>query len=554
MVDKKVDLSNPAEIIQRIEDKFLNTEFNDLFQRMEEDYSVWNMETSPSNKTSYDSDIREKTKEYGGELVIISNDLRAFSDSVQSTLSSAEMQIKVGIVDPEGKDTRHEEGKLERTLEYAFKKADERLSRLLQPTLREASDWHACVRGWRAGRFLVYTYNGNVIFDFTAPDPRWLVYEVGDDDIVEVGYKFYRNGASLMAQYGIETGKKFNNECYDYWIKLDDGVYGNVTVTGDKIMGKQRKIKAPMMPWVIKPVAIRPPISDAAGIKLKGFGESLFAASRDINAARNRFVSVVANHAALLAQQGLINYYSPQGIKEMKDFYNTPGGVLNLPKGENEIVPSPLQEISQTVVGMVSWFDKQIEQVTLPRIPIGTPAPSGTLFNLAQEAGNKVFNPQLRNLNMFFADACRLIEAQLINGGIKLEFQDRNRQTGKYYQVKVSPVDLKKEHTIEVNFTAKTPYRQLITAQVADMLERAGVPQRWIWENIYMFPDPALLEDLAALELYEHSPEGAMAKVVDVLMRYDKKFEAQKLVGQMDMMQPQQSPQETAVAEGQAYG
>ena len=526
--------TNPEKITEWFEQK-ARDEFHELWDLMDIDYDIWAMNPTPK-KTGYDAGIYTKTKGHESDIVVTSNDLRVFSDKVCSTLASSEMQIMISMAVAEGEDKREDIGKLERLLYFAFNSADERLRRLLLPPLRESGDWCAAVRGWRAGRFLVEQRGKDVIFNFTNWDPRWLGYEVGDNGLTKVGYKTFKSKESLGRWHFGATKK--TNEFIEYWEYEDEEKIGNALVCDNKLVKEAEVLKIPSMPIVIMPVATRPPIASKDGIKLKGYGESLFAADRDVNAVRNRFVSMIANHANRLADQPLINYMASNGIR-IDGMTNDPGGVINLAMGENKIEPSPMKEIPQTVVGMMEWLSSQVEQGTLPKIPVGTPAPSGTLYNLAQEAGNKVFNPQLRNLNNFYVDACRLVEEQLLAGGIKVEIQGEQKK--EYYHYKVTPVDLKKPHIIKVEFTAKTPWTQMDTYQVAQMAQSLGLPEAWIHENILKLQDPKLVQDLLALEIYEHSPEGMMKRAVEVLTDRGYVKEADILVDKMDMMANQEA-------------
>jgi len=291
------------------------------------------------------------------------------------------------------------------------------------------------------------------------------------------------------------------------------------------------------MPILIMPVSTRPPIAGTDGIKLKGYGDSIFASDRYINAIRNRFLTIVTNHAALMADQPLINYKTEQGI-EIHDMRSYPGGVVNLPLGDNKLEPSPTKDISPTVISLLGELTGQLEQGMLPAIR-GNKFESGTRYALEQEAGNRIFNPQLRSLNHFYADACRLIEEQLIAGGIKVKIQGEEKR--KYYEVEVKPVDLKKPHIIKVEFTAKTPWSRMEIAQLAQMLKSIGIPDGWIWENILKIQDPKGLADLAAIELFEHSPKGAMKRAVEALVETRGDIQAaMSLIKDLDRMETQE--------------
>jgi len=341
----------------------------------------------------------------------------------------------------------------------------------------------------------------------------------------------------LKSEHNYEAAKDKDIEVCDYWEYLEEGKVANSIICESDFIKKPEILKIPSMPFAIRPVSTRPPVSDSAGTKLKGYGESLFAAGRGINSVRNRFVSIVANQANKLANQPLLNYRDAQGKSLGGEILA--GGIVDLDRDHQRVEASPMNDIPQAVLGILDWLNGQLEQVMLPKIPIGSPAPSGTLYNLAQEAGNKIFNPQLRNKQSFYEDICRLIEEQIIAGGIKVKVQSVENK--KYYETTYTPVDLKKPHIIEVKFTAATPWSQFDTAQVAQMLIGIGLPRLWVWENILKVQDPKLLQDLIALETYEQSPQGMMKRAVEVLKDLGYEFEANKLVEQMDMMEAQEA-------------
>ena len=538
-----------SEITKQVESKEKEEGFDTRNARMDNDFDLWNLVAG-----IYEDTIRTKTKEHATDIEITSNKPRTFCDGVQAILSSADMQIMVRMAEAEGEDKRSDIGKLERLFNFALEKGDERLRRLLLPPLREQLIWYSLVRGWVAGRFLVYKDGNDVIFDFFPLDPRWLTYEVGADGFLWVAYKTFRSRDALADEYTVteksfltreekekpfHAAKKHDNPVIDYWKYEGKGKIGNAVVC-DRTFLKELEIHdLPSMPILVMPVTTRPPIANSSGTsQLEGYGESIFAPIRGVNAIRNRFVSMVATHAKLMAQQALINYRTPQGI-DLTTTSNVPGGVMNLPMNENRLEQSPMKEISPTVIGMLEWLNSQIEDGTLPDIRMGTPPQSGTLQNLLQEAGNRVFNPQLRNLNYFYADICRLIEEQLLVTKSKVRVQTEEKR--KYYETQVTSIDLKRPHIIKVEFTARTPWTQMDTAQIAQMLKSLGLPDGWIWENILKVQDPKGLADLAAIELFEHSPKGAMKRAVEALIETRGDImAAQSLVRDMDRLEAQE--------------
>jgi len=516
---------------------------------------IWEMNPSPTNITAYHSDILSKTKEHETDINIVSNELRTNCDNVQSILSSADMQIMVRLAEPTGVDRRADMAKLERLFYFLLTQGDLRLRRLLLPTLREQSDWHALVRGWRAARILTYKgEKGGIVANYTPLDPRWLVYEVGADGLIWVAYKTFKAKETLKSEWGylpkgLKTAlqsltgakEKAENETIDWWYFEEPGKVWNAVVHKGGFLKEPERLKLRSMPFAIVPVSTRPPIADETGMKLKGYGESLFASSRQIHAVRNRMATLFANHANVRAHQPLIHYRAKQGGRDIPPnllgrFAATPGSMVEMTMGEDKIEASPMEEISPTVVQLLSWLNSQIRETMLPTFQMESPPGSGTRYSLAMESSNKIFNPQLRSLNHFYEDICRLIEEQLIDGGISVKFQSlvKNR----FEEAKITPVQLKEPHIIKVEFMARTPWTQMDTAQVAQMLKQLGLPDGWIWENILKVQDPKMLADLAAIELFEHSPKGAMKRAVEALVETRGDIvAAQSLVADMDKLE-----------------
>ena len=510
------------------------SEFNDLFIRMDDDFKLWSL-ASPLIDTGFRRTTKEVKVSHETDINIVSNDLRTFSDKVQATLSAADMQIFVRMAETEGEDKRDDIGKLERLFYFALEQGDIRLRRLLLPPLREALIWYSLVRGWVAGRFLVYKDGEkNVIFDNLPMDPRWLTYEVGGDGFAWTGYETSRSAASLKNEYDYKAKKEKDNIVIDFWKYRERHKIVNGVICDNTFIKPAESYDLLSIPILIMPVATRPPVKGTTGSETKGYGESVFAPCREINETRNKFASVVATHAKLLARQPVINLYDSEGVQLKSTIYLSEA-VLNLPMGHNKLEPTPMKEISPTVISIMNWLSEQMERGTMPNIPVGAPPPSGTLYNMVQEAGNRVFNPQVKNLSYFYADALRLIEEQLISGKIRVDVKQEEKR--KYFETKVTPVDLKKPHIIKVEFTARTPWTQLDTYQVADMAKRLGLPDAFIHEYILKLPDPKGLGDLSAIEMAEHSPKLAMVRAIDALLKIGRKEEAEQVMRDLYAME-----------------
>ncbi|KKN33006.1 hypothetical protein LCGC14_0808070 [marine sediment metagenome] len=519
------------------------SELKDRTNRQDRDFKRWQLETTTKRDSLRDNDID-----------IVSNGLRTFADEVHSKLASADMTIAVRLAEAEGDDKRDDVGKLERLLQFAFEKGDERLISLLLPPLRDFTIWCASIRGWVAGRYLVRKEGNDVIFDLMPWDPRWVTYEVNKWR----AYKTFRSREELEEDYKKKINiplhwfnpfsKTPNNlAVIDYW-KYEKKGATNAVVCNNTFL-KEPKHYDISMPVLLMPIATSPLIRGLSQSEDENYGDSIFAPIRDISKKRDQFGSIIATHANLRAKQPLLHYHDA-GIPEIKSTIQTADGVLNLVRGKQEIKPTPMEDIAPTVIEMFNWFEREFEKGSLPTVGINNPNPqSGTLQNLVQEARNIVFNPQLRLLNTYYAGICRLIEEQLISNGIKVDVQ--TIQDNKYYTTQVTPVDLKKPHIIKVEFSTGTPWSQMDKAQQAQMLRDLGLPIEWVWENILKIQDPKMLGDLAAIELFEHSPKGAKKKAAEALIRLrGDEVAAESLVRELD----REETQEDMAIEQMAFG
>ena len=543
-------------------------DFASRFARMDRDFKSWALFVS-----DYDITIDAKTRRHGSDIQIISNDPRTNCDDVQSILSASERQIIVRTLSKAGEDKRDDIAKLEKLFEFLLQKADERLIRLLLPPLKESLIWYSLVRGWTAGRFLTYKDGDDVIPEYLALDPRWLTYEVGKDGLLWTNYKTLRSKVALESEYktaisdkpwySFWTESQKNIEVSDHWRYEGKNSISNCVICNNTFLRKPKEYDLTSMPILIMPITTRPPGATPDGIDdMEGYGESIFAPTRDINGIRNRFVSMVASHANLMANQALINYKTDAGRSiPSQGTMNVPGGIVELVLNENRLEPSPMREISPTVIDTLNWLTSRVQRGMLPDIPIDKPPPSGTLYSLVQERGNKIFNPQIRNLNYYYADICRLIEEQMISDKISLKIQGEDK--GKYYETQVTPIDLKKPHIIKVEHTARTPWTQMDTASQADMLLRQGFPFRWVLENVYKVQDPKGVMDMSAVETATRSPMQVLLTAIENLYKEDdagSREKADTLVKELRAMveeteappgTPLEAPPEQPPTEGQ---
>ena len=524
-------------------------ELKDRTDRMDKDFARWNIRPQgrKTRISSTGTSFVEAVTKRGSEIEITANSPRTFCDDVQAQLTGSERQISIHMLEEEGEDVRDECGKLERLLEFGFEKADDRLVAVLQPPLFDSLVWFSIVRGWIGGRFNVYKQGKgseqNVVFDYLPYDPRWLTYGLGANGLLWTDYVTTDTAEALEDQWGKSVQNKVpwykpwskpknSYEIHDHWHFEKPGKVSNGVYCGDMWLKEPKTYQMDRIPVLISPVPTRPPVRSGDADHEEGYGESILAPNREIDDLINEIGSMWASHANLLYKQPVINYYGPQGVELDKTVFFS-DAVLNLPEGQNKLDTTPVKEISPTMVNLFTWLDRMRIKGSKPDIDIGSPPPSGTLYNLIQETSNRILNPQLRNLNRFYTNICQLVESQLVSGNIPVDV--RTELDKKLYQAKVKPVDIKRTHIIKVEFTARTPWSQLDTYQVADMAKRLGLPDGFIHEHILRLPDPKSLSDMAAIEMAEHSPKLAMLRAIVALIKRGRQEEAEQLIRDMYM-------------------
>ena len=521
----------------------------DYYRKLDDDFNLWDLK-----ETKYET--------HETAINVTTSEPRLFADSVQTDISSAEMQILVKCPEGEGEEEREKAGKLERLFDFLFSQADDRLTAVELPPLKKALIWLFTIRGFAGVRILNYKEKDKIVPNYLPLDPRFLTHEVGGSGLSWVAHKIFKTKTQLEDEWGyspqgspwrLPWGKEKDvYPIYDYW-ELVKGVVSNAVFCGKEAIYTRAYKNLRALPFILMPATFRMPVVTADGSEQARYGDSIYAGKRAMYELESKFSTMVATHAKLLSKQPLFNYIDDESLR-LDSTVLFAESVLNLARGKQTIEPSPLKEISPTILSFLGWIEDKIERGQTPRLKLGQPPASGTALNLYREAGNRIYNPQVSVLSRFYGSMCRMIEEQLKAGGIEgdnvkkriKKIPVETEKEGKYYAFDILPIDLKKPHTIKVEFTVQTPWRQFDIAQQADMLRRQGLPDRWVNEFILKVPDPKLLEDLIVLEIAEKSPMLMMKKAVEVLRKYGRTDDAAILASEAMRME-----QEEAMASGQ---
>ncbi|MCK4648457.1 hypothetical protein KAT51_02920, partial [bacterium] len=544
------------EITKKVAEK--EKEFKSIFDRMDFDYGLW---SKPGKVTNINDSIAFKGARTN-EIKYISPHPRSLADHIHSRVANSTRAIIIRMLEKEGEDKRDDISKLERLQGFGLEMADDRLTDnpAIGIPLLDYLIWSAMMRGRLAGRFLVWGEDGKTIFDYVPLDPRFLILQAGSKGMSWTAYKTYRSAEEIKDDYGIEPKskgilfwktKEQNNVVIDYWKTVKPGVYHNTVILDKDQVLLEGEWELSTFPIHYLAIPSVPPISTGQPPSGKGelkqtsqHGDSIYAGVREICQFGNDMVSMWASHAKLLAEQPIVNYFDEEGKSDLTTTTSKAGLVINLPMGHNKLEPTPVKEVSPTLVNLVQYVDALRQVATLPDAETGglrtPPYPSGTALEGLKEARQKVFGPLIRSLNIFYTNISRSVEQQLIKGSLSVTVKSELNR--KYYEHKITSVDLKRPHTVRVEFTAQTPWEQMDTIQRADMLKRQGLPDQWIWEHVYKIQDPKGLEDLSAVEIAEHSPTLIRLKAIGTLLKQGRKDEANVLIQELytEWLQQQQ--------------
>ncbi|KKK85084.1 hypothetical protein LCGC14_2776820, partial [marine sediment metagenome] len=126
-----------------------------------------------------------------------------FAANVISALNSTKQQVIV-----ETEDHSIDTHEVEQFQEAGFNAANTKLVNAGEPTLNFFTDAQASVRG-RATRLVLFRVeNEELVPDISSWDSRFVRGERGEDDWVWKGYKTVRSKGDILAEYGIDVGKK----------------------------------------------------------------------------------------------------------------------------------------------------------------------------------------------------------------------------------------------------------------------------------------------------------------------------------------------------------
>ena len=503
--------------------------------RMDSDYEIYTLKAYSLDKESSN---------------VTSPEPRRYADKVIQTAEAAKMLVKVTTPetapakskqgfdlssDNEDESTKNKdkETAIERLLYGLFSIADKQLRRdkvIYGRTVVSADIFHAAIRGSIVRRIILQKQNKEIYPDILPIDPRYFKYALDNKGLAKCAIETWRDPEAIKAEYDIDVDDV--TYCVDYWDREK-----NIIQVGDQQFHQAHGLGKP--PFVFRPVGSSPIIytTDSKFENISCFGESIFAASRNLYGVKNKILTI---WLSLLEKSHKPSYFvfSPGGKAGLEELPWGTNKMLYLPDtARAEMVKPP--DIAMTAPQLYKIIDQEIQANDLSTIEYGLIAgseyPSGKSMLALQEGKDSKITPILKALAAVAEDTAEMLIEQYEKTGVKTTFRGYDSK-GKLFYQEIKPTDVKKPWDVDIEFVSITPEQETQNIAKAQMLLSMGLPDEYVYENALQMQDPQKpIRQKYLQKLAETDPIIAKKLQHEAALKEGHTDEAQKT--EMDLMQ-----------------
>ena len=461
----------PEDIIELVESHYDSTE--PMRQRMQDDHALYRLEPYDAGE---------------GYQAYTSNDPQTYAEKVIGWITGADMTVRIPYDGGDEEDKGRNDMK-ERFLIGMLKAADERLCRMMLPTLRDQIAWYVAIRGWYAGRaLLAKREDGSTYVDITPWDPLHTYWGVGADGLDWVCYKVPKTKEQIFSQYNVkvdwEAPYTADGICvYDFYDKEMNTILihnGSTSQPLTRVVKKQTRHGANQVPAFIGPIGANPYIVSLSQSNMEDtiadVGESVFRSTRDLYPKHNLMMSTMLELTARSRRQGLI-VRSRDGTKSLDEDPYLEGSEISLAQNEN-VEPLGLLEMSRETGAFMSLVSGEMQRGSIPYSVYGE-VPfqlSGFAINTLRQGVETIVNKYLRGVEKAYQMIFNLISDQYSEGSFKsmdVSGMDRNRV---YFTENINPNDLKKTGQPVVNLVGQLPQDDMVKFSMAQIAREGPTP------------------------------------------------------------------------------
>jgi len=499
----------PEDIIELVESHYDSTE--PMRQRMQDDHALYRLEPYDAGE---------------GYQAYTSNDPQTYAEKVIGWITGADMTVRIPYDGGDDEDRERNDMK-ERFLIGMLKAADERLCRMMLPTLRDQIAWYVAIRGWYAGRaLLAKREDGSTYVDITPWDPLHTYWGVGADGLDWVCYKVPKTKEQIFSQYNVKVDWEASYTAdginvYDFYDKDMNTILihnGSTSQPLTRVVKKQTRHGANQVPAFIGPIGANPYIVSLSQSNMEDtiadVGESVFRSTRDLYPKHNLMMSTMLELTARSRRQGLI-VRSRDGTKSLDEDPYLEGSEISLAQNEN-VEPLGLLEMSRETGAFMSLVSGEMQRGSIPYSVYGE-VPfqlSGFAINTLRQGVETIVNKYLRGTERAYQMIFNLISDQYSEGSFKsmdVSGMDRNRV---YFTETINPNDLKKTGQPVVNLVGQLPQDDMVKFSMAQIAREGPTPllsDQAIRDRILAIQDADQMNDSINEQLAERMlPEAAL--------------------------------------------
>jgi len=454
----------PDEIIKLVEEKKNLQSIQDVHNRMDVDYSLWRLDT-------YEGD-----QALDGFRIYTTNEPRTYANKVMALLSSAILILRAerGARD---KEERKSSNAKERFLYGILKAADERLLRLLLPSLHAQLTWYVPLRGRYVVRALLAKRDdGTTFVDITPFDPYHVYWEMGQDGVEWACHVIEKTPAEIKAIYNVEvsagTGQDGTVTVYDFY----DGANNQVVMEG-QVLKPPTPHGSPRFPLAIGFTGIAPPVrTEKLTDPAKDYGESIYQANREAYKELSFALSGMSEFVKRSLKQPVV-ITSRDGSKTLAENPYLSGATISLAEGD-KVEPLDLMTMAQEAGVYLGIVTGEIQRGALPHSAFGELqfALSGFAINSLRQGMTTVVEPMRRAIMEAYGQIANLICDQYVTGNfqaMELSGRDRNRD---YFKEEITPEVVKAGGEVTVDLIARLPQDDIALMAMATQARQGPVP------------------------------------------------------------------------------
>jgi len=499
--------------------------------RMEGDYVLWRLE-------QYDAG--EDYESY------TSNEPRAYADKIIAWLVDSVLTIRMPQTNSQNFERRQMSAK-ERFLIGILDSADERLTDMILPSVREQLAWHICLRGWWASLSLLRKLkDGSTIVDMTPWDPMHTYWGIGKGGkLAWACLHMRKTSAEIMAEYEFKVESDTDDdEGHDIYSYYDDTDHVLILGSGDENAENGTLLRKPephgaraadgsrlWVPVSIGAVGATPPIqgyNHSGGRAGNDYnadpGDSIYGADRRLYEIRNQVMSIMLELVARSQKPGM-KVKSRDGSKTLDEDPFKQGSEISLAEGDDVEALDPLRMAIDTLpfLGNIS---SEIQRGAIPYSAFGELSfqLSGFAINSLNDNIGTILQPRIAALQRAYRQICMMPADQYEGGGYQ-SFQingfDINRD---YFSEQIEPDVIKGTGTPLFEITAILPADDQGKMQLASVARqlvngRPMLPDPYIWDTILQIQNPDELKAQIDEQIAQQaSPKAMLYTLIDALL------------------------------------